>query len=354
MRVLITGHQGYIGPVMVRAFKRAGHFVAGLDTGYFRDCLAGELDVEPDLEIAKDMRQLAIDDVRGYDCIVHLAALSNDPMGELAPELTLEINYQATVRAAQLAKAAGVARFVFASSCSLYGAAGGDRPLAEDAPLNPVSAYAVSKVKSELALRELADEAFTPVYLRNATAFGVSPRMRFDLVLNNLMAWAKTSGQIRVMSDGTPWRPLVHIEDIAAAAVCAAQAPSGAVHNEAFNIGSDDGNFRIGDIAHAVARQVPSAVVEITGETAGDLRSYRVSFQKAATRLPGFAASWTIERGCRELAEWFQPRSESVVTFQSRRYIRLKQLKHLVAERQLTPALFWAPARKMVDQSLSI
>ena len=353
MRVLITGHQGYIGTVMVAAFKRAGHLVAGLDTGYFQDCLLDEPGAGPDVEIAKDIRQVASEDLRGFDCVVHLAALSNDPMGELAPELTQQINYEATVRTAHIAKAAGVSRFVFASSCSLYGAASTDAPLGEEAPFNPVSAYAVSKVKSELALRELADDRFTPVYLRNATAFGVSPRMRFDLVLNNLTAWAKTSGRIRVMSDGTPWRPLVHIEDISRAALCAAEAPRAAVHNEAFNIGRNDNNLRIRDIAAAVAKQVPRAAVEITGETAGDRRSYRVSFDKARERLPGFAATWTIERGCRELNDWFDARAESVDSFQSRRCIRLKQLKHLMAEGRLSPALLWTSADEATELPLS-
>lgn len=345
MRVLITGHQGYIGPVMVRAFKRAGHFVGGFDTGYFRDCLTAE-EMRPDQEITKDIRHISADDVRGFDCVVHLAALSNDPMGELAPELTLQINYEGTVRAARIAKAVGASRFVFASSCSLYGAASSDEPLAENAPFNPVSAYAESKVRSELALRDMADDKFSPVYLRNATAYGVSPRMRFDLVLNNLMAWAKTARRICVTSDGTPWRPLTHIEDIAAAALCAAEAPRSAVHNQAFNVGRNDGNFRIREIAEAVARCVPGATLDITGETRGDLRSYRVAFDKAARHLPGFSPSWTIERGCRELSEWFDSRDESVDSFQSRRCIRLKQLKHLVAEKRLKDDLFWEHARQ--------
>ena len=353
MRVLITGHEGYIGTITVRVFKQAGHFVCGLDTGYFRDCLVGEIDVLPDAEIVKDVRHVTAQDLRGFDCIVHLAALSNDPMGELAPELTMQINHTATVRIAQLAKASGVQRFIFASSCSLYGAASTDEPLTEEASLNPVSAYAVSKVKSELALSELADGSFTPVYLRNATAFGVSPRLRFDLVLNNLMAWAKTTGRIRVTSDGTPWRPLVHIEDIAAAALCAAEARRDAVHNQAFNIGRNDANFRIVEIAQAVARQVPQTVVEITSETAGDPRSYRVNFDKARRCLPGFSPAWTIERGCRELSEWFDSRNESIDSFQSRRCVRLKQLKHLISEGELTGSLLWRQPEQVAEQSIA-
>lgn len=341
MRVMITGHLGYIGPIMVRMFKEAGHFVAGLDTGYFRNCLTSEATVAPDVELTKDIRHVHAHDLQGYDHVVHLAALSNDPMGELAPELTLQINYKASVRTACLAKEAGVGRFIFASSCSLYGAADISAPLTEEAPLNPVSAYAVSKAKTETALGELADESFTPVYLRNATAYGVSPRMRFDLVLNNLMGWAKTSGRVRVMSDGTPWRPLVHIEDISLAALCAAQAPRELVHNQAFNIGRNDNNYRIRDIAEAVARSVSSAALEITGDTAGDTRSYRVSFDKSLRDLPGFMPSWNIERGCKELNLWFSSRKETIDSFQSRQFVRLKQLRHLLAKHRVNNDLFW-------------
>jgi nucleoside-diphosphate-sugar epimerase len=342
VRILITGHCGYIGPVMLRTFKEAGHFVGGFDTGYFRDCLTSETCIEPDIEIAKDIRLIEPSDVAGFDCVVHLAALSNDPMGDLDPALTTQINYEASVRTAKAAKSAGVGRFIFASSCSLYGAASTDAPLTEDAPFNPVSPYAVSKVKTELALRELADPDFAPVYLRNATAYGASPRMRFDLVLNNLMAWAKTSGQIRVTSDGTPWRPIVHIADISHAALCAATAPRATVFNEPFNIGRSDANYRIRDIAYAVASRVAGANIAITGETAGDLRSYRVNFDKAATRLPGFRPTWTIERGCEELENWFEGRNETIESFQSRRCVRLKQLRHLMATRALTADLYWA------------
>jgi nucleoside-diphosphate-sugar epimerase len=342
MRVLITGHLGYIGPIMIRTFKRAGHFVVGLDTGYFRDCqIFDDKDTVPDAEIVRDIRSIEIEHVAGFDCIVHLAALSNDPMGELAPELTMQINFDGSVRVARLARETGVKRFVFASSCSLYGASNTDAPLTENASFNPVSAYAMSKVNTELALRQLADESFTPVFLRNATAYGVSPRMRFDLVLNNLVAWAKTTGRVRVTSDGTPWRPLVHIEDISLAAVCAAEAPQEVVHNQAFNIGRNDANYQIRDIANAVARQVVGANVEITGETSGDLRSYRVSFEKAAALLPGFSPQWTIERGCVELDTWLSNRAETADSFQSRQFIRLKQLKHLISTGTLDESLFW-------------
>jgi nucleoside-diphosphate-sugar epimerase len=342
MRVLVTGHLGYIGPVMVRKFKSAGHFVAGLDTAYFcKSFAADDPTAVPDSELIRDVREVTREDLQGFDCIVHLAALSNDPLGELAAELTQQINFAATLRIAKLAKAVGVRRFIFASSCSLYGASGSEADLSEDAALNPVSAYAVSKVQSEAALRELADDSFTPVFMRNATAYGVSPGMRFDLVLNNLFAWARTSGTIRVTSDGTPWRPLVHIEDISLAALCAAEAPAELVCAQAFNIGRSDANYRIREIAAIVAEHVPGAAVQITGESAGDRRSYRVCFDKAARHLPGFAPTWTVERGCVELKAWFDARHESVDSFQSARFIRLKHLRQLMSEGHLTPTLHW-------------
>ncbi|MBM0108908.1 SDR family oxidoreductase [Steroidobacter sp. S1-65] len=341
MRVLITGHLGYIGPIMIRTFKDAGHFVCGLDTGFFRECLTSETDVPPDAEIMKDIRRVEPAELEGFDCVVHLAALSNDPLGELAPELTDEINHHASIRVARLAKSVGVKRFVFASSCSIYGASDNTSPIDEEGSLNPVSIYAVSKVKTEADLGSLADAGFSPVYLRNATAYGVSPRMRLDLVLNNLIAWAKSTGRVRVLSDGTPWRPLVHIEDISQAALCAAEAPKSTIHNQAFNIGSDDANYRVGEIAKAVARSVPAAHLEITGESSGDLRSYKVNFDKASRKLPGFHPVWDIERGCRQIGDWFDSRGETVDTFQSRRFIRLKQIKHLISDGAVSPSLFW-------------
>ena len=344
MHVLITGHLGYIGPVMIHTFKEAGHFVTGLDTGYFRECVDPvESPIAPDREIFRDIRNVQAKDLEDVDAVMHLAALSNDPLGQLDQELTLQINFQATAAVARLAKERGVGRFVFASSCSLYGAAdGADAPLAEGSPFNPVSAYAISKVRTEEALRLLADENFSPVFLRNATAFGASPRMRFDLVLNNLMGWARTTGTVRVLSDGKPWRPLVHIEDIALAALCAVQAPREAVHNKAFNIGREDCNFRIHEIAEATARQVRGAEIVITGETAGDLRSYRVDFTKALTGLPGFAPSWTLAKGCAELDQWFDRHPKiSSETIGDRHYVRLKQLCYLIERRDIDERLFW-------------
>lgn len=331
MRVMITGHGGYIGPVAVRLFESAGHDVIGLDVGYFTDCVSGDVPA-PHRERQVDLREISPSDLEGIDAVVHLAALSNDPLGKINPRLTHEINFQGGLRLARIAKAAGVRRFAFASSCSIYGAAGGQDRLDETAPFAPVSAYALSKVQMEAALQALADEDFSPVYLRNATAFGVSPRMRFDLVLNNLVAWAKTTRVVRVLSDGTPWRPLVHIEDIALAALCAVEAPREAVHDQAFNIGRADCNYQVREIADAVAEQVPEARVEITGETGGDPRSYRVDFSKALTGLPGFTPKWDLRAGVREIVRWIDgedaPRTAEEA--ESRRFVRLKQLRHLI------------------------
>jgi len=341
MRVLVTGHLGYIGPVMIRLFKEAGHTVTGLDIGYFKECVTeGVSLVAPDKEIIRDMRDVAQADVQGIDAIVHLAALSNDPMGEIDQALTHTINHQCSVNLAKLAKNAGVERFIFASSCSIYGAAGNsDKPLDESAPFNPVSAYAHSKVNTESDLNKLADETFSPVYMRNATAYGASPRIRFDLVLNNLMSWAKTTGSIKVMSDGTPWRPLVHIEDISRAALAAAQAPRNIIHNQAFNIGRNDANYQVRDIAEAVAKTVPGAKLEITGESGGDSRSYKVSFDKALNTLPAFEPQWTLQKGCEEINRWFDEGKLHGRAFDSRFFIRLKQLKHLMEAKHIDEKL---------------
>jgi nucleoside-diphosphate-sugar epimerase len=341
MHILVTGHLGYIGPIMIRTCKEAGHLVTGLDTGYFRDCIQnGEEAVAPDKEIVRDIREVRTQDLESIDAIIHLAALSNDPLGQLDPELTFDINSAASIRLATMAKEAGVSRFIFASSCSIYGAAKNEMALDETAPVNPVSAYAVSKVRTEAVLSELAGHRFSPVFMRNATAYGVSPRLRFDLVLNNLMAWAKTTGQIKVMSDGTPWRPLVHIQDISRAAIAAVEAPLSAVHNQAFNIGRNDANYRVSEIAAEVGKAVPSAKIEIRGESGGDPRSYRVDFTKAATRLPGFAPTWTIDHGCTELDLWFSRRASLNTDFESRSFIRLKQLLYLIESGKVDKKLY--------------
>jgi len=340
MRLLVTGNQGFIGPVLVAMAKARGHAVTGLDVGYFADCIARpEAEAWPDRQVLRDMRDVTPADLEGVDAVVHLAGLSNDPIGELNPRLTYDINLDATLNLARLAKTAGVGRFVFASSCSIYGAAGGAGMLDETAPLEPVSAYAVSKARSEEGLLALADESFSPVLMRNATAYGLGSRPRFDLVVNNLAGWAYATGKVRVMSDGTPWRPLTHIEDISLAALCAAEAPRAAVHGEAFNVGRSDANYQVRDIAEAVRAAFPGSTLEITGETGGDPRSYRVRFDKALAGLPGFAPRWTLEAGVEEVARWIRDGGLDADDFRSRRFVRLTQLQHAMAAGDLDDQL---------------
>ena len=309
--------------------RREGHHVTGLDVGFFQACGSPlESETPPDVQLVRDVRDVTAADVQGAQAVIHLAGLSNDPMGALDPELTYRINLEGTIRLAEAARAAGVPRFVFASSCSLYGAAGGGAALDETVPLQPVSAYAVSKARAEEALRAMADDGFSPVFMRNATAYGLGPRPRFDLVVNNLAAWAHTTGRLRVTSDGTPWRPLVCIEDIAQAALCAATAPREAVHAQAFNIGRSEANYQVRDIAAAVRAAFPGAGLEITGETGGDPRSYRVSFDKAHRALPGFAPEWTLERGIARIAAWLRAGGLGGRGFDTKAFVRLKQLSH--------------------------
>lgn len=310
--------------------------MTGLDIGYFEDCLARpDQVVAPDRQIRRDIREVQDSDLEEIDAVIHLAGLSNDPMGELNPRLTHDINTEGTLRLARLAKRAGIGRFIFASSCSIYGAAGGAAALDEGAPLGPVSAYAVSKAQSEVALSILADASFSPVFMRNATAYGLGARPRFDLVVNNLSGWAHATGAVRMISDGTPWRPLVHIEDIALAALSAADAPRDIVHDQAFNVGRTDANYQVRDIARAVCEAFPAARLEITGEAGGDPRSYRVDFGKALAQLPGFAPQWTLERGVEEAARWLRDGGLRDDAFDSRLFVRLKQLRHEMAECRL-------------------
>jgi nucleoside-diphosphate-sugar epimerase len=319
-----------------------GHRVTGLDTGYFADCVAVEgANVRPDRQIRRDIREVVEADLHGIDAVVHLAGLSNDPMGELNPQLTHRINVGGTLRLARLAKAAGVSRFVFASSCSIYGAAGGEAELDETASVAAVSAYAVSKVDAEVDLGVMADADFAPVFMRNATAYGLGARPRFDLVVNNLAGWARTTGTVRVMSDGTPWRPLAHIEDISLAALCAAEAPADTVRGRAFNIGRADANYQVSQIAAAVCDAFPGARLEITGESGGDPRSYRVDFSRAQRELPGFAPRWTLERGVDEAARWLNDNGLKDAGFDTRLFIRLKQLRHELEAGRLDADLRW-------------
>ncbi|WJV44579.1 NAD-dependent epimerase/dehydratase family protein [Streptomyces flavofungini] len=305
MRVLLTGHQGYLGTVMAPVLTAAGHEVVGLDSGLFADCVLGPAPADPPGPRV-DLRDVTAAHVAGVDAVIHLAALSNDPLGSLAPELTYDINHHASVTLARLARDAGVRRFLYASTCSVYGAAGGDDLVTEDAPLRPVTPYAESKVRVEDDLHALADGDFSPVYMRNATAFGYSPRLRADIVLNNLVGHALLSGEVLVMSDGTPWRPLVHAADIARAFTAALGAPRDAVHDRAFNIGSEVNNVTVAEIAEQVAEAVSGSKVVITGETGADPRSYRVDFSRFREAIPGFDCEWTVKRGALELADAYR------------------------------------------------
>lgn len=327
MKVLVTGHQGYIGSVLCSLLREHGHSVLGLDTGYFEGCdfIEGPMTVA---SIRRDVRDLRPADLEGIDAVIHLAALSNDPMGQLDPQLTDAINHQGSVQLAQLARAAGAQRFIFSSSCSMYGVGNGEA-LAEEAPFHPVSAYARSKVDAEHGIAALASDSFSPVFLRNATAYGVSPRMRVDLVLSNLVGWALTTGEIRILSDGSPWRPLAHIRDISAAMIAALTAPRAAVHNQAFNVGRDADNYQVRDIARIVQATVPGSTVVYAGSGEPDRRSYRVDFTKIRRQLPGFSPAWDVERGAAEAYDAFRRAQFDLAQFQSRQYTRLKQLSYL-------------------------
>ncbi len=333
MKVLVTGHDGYIGSVLTPLLKEAGHEVVGLDNRLYQGCDFGDV---PEVEtIAMDVRDVGPEHLEGFDAVMHLAAISNDPVGHLNPDVTYDINHRASVTVAKAAKAAGVSRFIFASSCSLYGAADNDTPLDEQAAFNPVTPYGESKVYAERDIREMADESFSPVFLRNATAYGISPRQRGDLVIPNLTAFAYCTGEVKLESDGTPWRPLAHIRDISGAMIAALQAPREAIHNEAFNVGRNEDNYQIRDIAKMVERTVPDSRVTLSEGASPDKRSYRVSFDKITTRLPGFEAKWTVERGVQEAYEAFRAADLQMEDFLSSRFIRLKRVEELIAAGEL-------------------
>lgn len=325
MRVLLTGHKGYLGTVMAPVLVAAGHEVVGLDSGLFDRCVLGPVPVDPPGHDV-DLRDVTLAQVSDVDAVIHLAALSNDPLGGLAPELTYDINHRAAVRLARLARDSGVGRFLYASTCSVYGAAGGDALVNEDAPLRPVTPYAESKVRVEDDLHDLADADFTPVYLRNATAFGFSPRLRADIVLNNLVGHAYLSGEVLVLSDGTPWRPLVHAKDIASAFLAALEAPRDAVHDKAFNIGTERNNVTVAEIAAEVVEAVPGSRLRITGEAGADPRSYRVDFSRFRAAVPGFECDWTVKDGAVELIEAYQRHGLTRESFEQR-FTRLAWLR---------------------------
>jgi nucleoside-diphosphate-sugar epimerase len=333
MRILLTGHKGYIGVLLAPMLLDAGHEVHGLDSDIFRACdFGGEPVAIP--ETIKDIRDVEIADLYGFDAVMHLAGLSNDPLGYLNPELTLEINHHASVRLATLAKEARVRRFIFSSSCSNYGAAG-DELLTEGSRLNPVTPYGLSKVMVERDVSKLADDQFTPVFLRNATAYGVSRRLRFDLVLNNLVAWAYTTGRVYLKSAGTSWRPIVHIEDISRAFVAVLEAPRDKVHNRAFNVGVPGENFRIRELAEIVRDTVPGSHVELAEGASPDQRNYRVDCQLLPTTIVGYRPRWNARKGAAELYQAYKQANVTLEEFEGSRYSRIAHLEELLASRAL-------------------
>ena len=346
MRVLVTGNLGYVGTVMTPLLEREGHDVRGLDTGYFDRCVMGDLGASGvSHQLNRDLREVESSDVAGVDAVVHLAGLSNDPTGDLDPRLTEAINLEGTLRLAQVAKRVGVSRFLFASSCSIYGQGDGGA-LTEDAEFNPLTAYARSKVAAEAGLHRLADTSFSPVYLRNATAFGFSPRLRFDIVVNNLTGWAFTTGQVKLLSDGRAWRPLVHVEDMSRAFAAALRAPRERVHDLALNVGREQDNFQIRDIAEAVAKVVPNCRVTYAEGASADNRNYNVSFARINERLPEFQPQWDVVKGIRQLYAAFQRHGLTYEQFAGREFTRLKQLQHLLACEALRGDLMWNPVAK--------
>jgi len=338
--ILVTGSEGYIGQVLVRQLLEEGYRVTGIDTDYYYDGYFSSPPSGYNL-ILKDIRSVEQEDFKGIDAVIHLAALSNDPIGELNPALAEDINFNATVSLAKLSKIAGVQRFIFSSSCSLYGMLR-DREVSEDDQLNPLTAYAKSKVNSEKALSLLADQNFTPVYMRNATVYGASPKLRLDLVINNLIGWALSNKTISVSSDGTPWRPLIHVEDLSRAFIIMLKPRKEKIFNQSFNIGTPDNNFQIKTLAYKIKEQLSDCSVEILNENGSDARSYLVNFSKFLQTFPDFSASWTLEDGIENIIKQYRSNGLTEMSrFESRQYTRIRQIKWLLSNHLVNTNLFW-------------
>jgi nucleoside-diphosphate-sugar epimerase len=338
MKVLVTGHNGYIGTVLMPTLRMAGHEATGLDSYLYEGCAFGEEPIE-ERSLRLDIRDVEEEHLRGFDAIIHLAALSNDPVGNLNPQCTYDINYHASVRLATLARKAGVSRFLFSSSCSNYGA-GGDGLLDEQSAFNPVTPYGESKVKVEQELSRLADDSFSPTSLRNATAYGVSSRLRVDLVVNSLVGYAVTTGEVLILSDGSPWRPLVHVDDICNAFLAVLEAPRNLVHNEAFNVGRNQENLRVKDIAQMVEEEVEGSKVSYASDASPDKRNYRIDCSKIG-RLSGFKPEWTVRKGIVDLHEKYLAHGLTSEEFLGSRYTRIKRIQELQTAGRLTDDLRW-------------
>lgn len=339
----MTGHDGYIGAVLGPFLQNEGHEVVGLDTRYYRDCAFGD-DTPRVSVIDRDLRDVRAEDLAGFDAVVHLAALSNDPVGDLNPECTYGINHRASLHLARLAKAAGVQRFLFSSSCSVYGASSPDDILDEQATFAPITPYAESKVSVEHELLGLADDSFSPTFLRNATCYGVSPRLRGDVVVNNLVGWAVTTGKVVLKSDGSPWRPLVHVEDVCRAFAAILVAPRESIHSQAFNVGRQGENYRIRTVAEMVQRAVAGSEVSFAEGAGADPRCYRVDFSKITRMVPGFQPTWNVERGINQLRDAFMAIGLTRDDLEGARYSRVKSLLRLLEQGRVDSDLRWRKA----------
>ncbi len=339
MKILVTGTEGYLGSLLPPLLLEKGHEVIGVDTGFYKSGWLYNGTTLTAKTLNKDIRNITKEDLQGVEAVVHMAELSNDPTGQLAPNITYEINHKGSIRLAELAKSAGVRRFVYMSSCSVYGVAT-EGDVTEESPVNPQTAYAECKTLVEKDIQPMADDNFSPSFMRNATAFGTSPRMRFDIVLNNLAGLAWTTKEIKMISDGTPWRPLVHALDICKAIVCTLEAPRDIIHNQIFNVGDTSNNYRVKEIAEVIASVFKGCELSF-GDSGGDNRSYRVSFEKINTKLPGFKCDWNAQLGAQQLYDLFQQIDMTEDMFQFRGFTRLKQLEYLIRTQQIDENFFW-------------